>query len=133
MNKAAPHLSAEAVSRLQGESRDGTVIVAESGRGTFGQVLMNGRHLLAADEPREFGGDHKGPGPYDFLLMGLGSCTSMTVRLYAARKDWPLERVVVRLRHDRIHAQDCADCETKEGMVDRIQRQVEFHGPLDAA
>lgn len=133
MNKIAPHLSADAVSRMQGEAHDGAVIVAESGRGAFGQVLMNGRHLLAADEPRDMGGDDRGPGPYDFLLMGLGSCTSMTVRLYAARKDWPLERVVVRLRHDRIHAQDCADCETKEGMVDRIQREVEFHGPLDAA
>jgi putative redox protein len=79
------------------------------------------------------GGDDKGPSPYDFLLMALGSCTSMTVRLYAERKEWPLERVVVRLKHERIHAQDCADCETKEGMVDRIQREVEFHGALDEA
>ena len=73
------------------------------------------------------------PNPYELLLMSLGACTSMTLRLYARRKQWPLDRVVVRLRHGRIHAEDCADCETKHGMVDRIERVISLEGTLDAA
>lgn len=87
---------------------------------------------MRADEPRDVGGDATGPNPYDLLLAALGSCTSMTIRLYAGRKGWPLERVRVRLRHHRIHAADCEDCETKEGKIDRIERAIELTGGLDA-
>ena len=109
----------------------GTVVVAESGAGKLAQYLLNGRHRLTADEPRSIGGDDSGPNPYELLLMSLGACTSMTLRLYAERKKWPLERVIVRLAHRRIHAEDCADCETEHGFLDRIERDIEVAGPLD--
>jgi putative redox protein len=121
----APRLPAPAVT-------PGTVVVAETGEGTFTQYLLDGRHVLHADEPRTVGGGDAGPSPYELLLMSLGACTAMTLRLYARRKQWPLARVVVRLSHGRIHAEDCADCETKQGFLDRIERAVELEGPLDA-
>ena len=77
------------------------------------------------------GGDNRGPTPYGLLLAGLGACTSMTLRLYAQRKRWPLERVTVRLKHDKIHAEDCSSCETREGRIDTIAREVTMEGPLD--
>jgi putative redox protein len=116
----------------QGELGPSMVLVAESGHGRFGQVMLDGRHMLVADEPAKAGGDDAGPGPYELLLMALGACTSMTLRMYAARKSLPLERVEVRLKRRKIHAEDCADCETKVGMIDRIEREIELVGPLDA-
>lgn len=110
----------------------GTVAVSETGEGRFAQTVRVGRHQLRADEPVAYGGNDTGPGPYDYLLAGLGACTAMTIRMYAERKGIPLERVAVRLRHDKIHAQDCADCKTREGRIDRIQREIEFLGDLDA-
>ena len=92
--------------------------------------IAAGGHLITADEPPSNGGQNAGPAPYDLLLAALGACTSMTVGMYARRKAWPLESVTVRLRHSRIHATDCADCETKEGMLDRIERDVQFIGAL---
>jgi putative redox protein len=89
--------------------------------------------VLHADEPASFGGDDSGPGPYELLLAGLGACTSMTVRMYAERKGLPLARVEVRLEHDKIHARDCEDCETREGKLDEIRREVTIEGDLDAA
>ena len=109
-----------------------TVTVAESGRGRLGQTIASGRHVLSADEPLAAGGEDSGPNPYDLLLSALGACTAMTLRLYAGRKQWPLEHVSVTLRHEKIHAQDCADCETKEGKIDRIERDIQMTGPLDA-
>ena len=100
--------------------------------GGFAQQIVAGPHRLAGDEPESVGGTGTGPSPYDFLLAALGSCTSMTVALYARRKGWPLERVTVALRHSKIHAADCAECETKEGMLDRIERDVRLDGPLTA-
>lgn len=91
------------------------MIVTETGTGTYTQEIIAGQHRLTADEPRPVG-DDAGPTPYDLLLAGLGACTSMTVRMYADRKGWPpLEQVRVALRHSRIHAKDCADCETTIG------------------
>ena len=87
---------------------------------------------MLTDEPTDFGGLDSGPGPYDLVLAGLGACTSMTLRLYAERKALPLERVTVELSHSRIHAADCETCETKEGMVDRIERTIALRGTLDA-
>ena len=107
------------------------VVVHGSAKG-FAQEVAVGGHRLTADEPAAVGGTDTGPGPYDLLLAALGSCTSMTVGLYARRKQWPLEAVRVRLRHAKVHAADCEDCETKVGMLDRIERDVELVGPLDA-
>ena len=111
-------------------SSEGTVTVTEAGSGTYTQQIIAGHHQLVADEPAPIGAD-AGPTPYDLLLAALGACTSMTVRMYANRKGWPLERVRVTLRHSRIHAKDCADCETTSGWVDHIDRDVELTGDLD--
>jgi len=110
----------------------GSVAVRERSSGRFIQELAAGRHRLTADEPTDHGGDDSGPTPYDLLLWGLGACTAMTLRIYAERKGWPLDRVEVRLRHEKIHARDCADCETREGRIDRIDRRLTLLGPLDA-
>jgi uncharacterized OsmC-like protein/alpha/beta superfamily hydrolase len=114
------------------ESDPDQVVVRDAGEGTFPQDIVAGHHRLRADEPESVGGTDTGPTPYDLLLAGLGACTSMTVRLYAERKGWPLRRTTVRLSHDRIHAEDCESCETKEGRIDRIQRRITFEGSLDA-
>ncbi len=112
---------------------EGTVVVRETGEGRFVQDVAMGRHRLRADEPVKVGGDDSGPGPYDLVLAGLGACTSMTLRMYAERKSLPLERAAVTLRHEKIHAEDCADCETKEGRIDRIERRIELIGQLSEA
>ena len=114
------------------EPSEGTVTVTESGSGTFTQQIAAGSHQLLADEPRPIG-DDAGPTPYDLLLAALGACTSMTVRMYANRKGWPLDQVRVTLRHSRIHAQDCADCETKSGWINQIDLDIELSGELDDA
>jgi putative redox protein len=111
-------------------SSEGTVTVTEAGSGTYTQQITVGHHRLTADEPRPIG-DDAGPTPYDLLLASLGACTSMTVRMYAERKGWPLEGVRVTLRHSRIHAEDCTDCETTNGFVDHIDRDIELSGDLD--
>jgi uncharacterized OsmC-like protein len=113
-------------------TESGTVVVRETGRGQFQQEIISGPHRLTADEPVSAGGLDTGPGPYDLLLAALGACTSMTLRLYADRKKLPLTRTQVRLRHSRIYATDCAECETKEGMLDRIERVITLEGNLDA-
>jgi len=119
------------------ESRDAgpptTVIVSETRKGTFQQEIISGGHRLVADEPKNVGGLDSGPGPYDLLLAALGACTSMALRLYADGKKWPLTRVEVRLRHDRIYAIDCAECETKEGLIDHIERVITLEGDLDVS
>ena len=105
--------------------------MTETRRGKFQQAITAGTHRLIADEPASAGGLNSGPNPYDFLLAGLGACTAMTIRLYAERKMLPLTRVSVTLKHGRIHAADCESCETKEGMIDRIDRSIAFEGELD--
>jgi uncharacterized OsmC-like protein len=120
----------QGASQAAGDAK--TVVVRETGQGRFQQEVTVGAHRFLADEPLEVGGLDSGPGPYDLLLAGLGACTAMTLRLYAERKALPLERVTVRLNHSRIHAADCADCETKEGMLDRIERAITLRGTLDA-
>ena len=111
----------------------GTVTVSEAGEGKLQQAISLGRHRLVADEPVALGGLDSGPGPYDLLLAALGACTSMTLRLYADRKKLPLDHVSVELRHQKIHAKDCAECETREGMLDRIERRIALEGDLDPA
>jgi uncharacterized OsmC-like protein len=107
------------------------VVVRGSAAG-FAQEIVAGRHRMAGDEPVSAGGTDTGPSPYELLLAALGACTSITVGMYARRKGWPLEEVTVHLRHSKIHALDCAECETKEGMLDRIERDVHFAGSLTA-
>jgi uncharacterized OsmC-like protein len=108
-----------------------SVIVRGSAAG-FAQEIIAGRHRVAADEPLSSGGTDTGLSPYDLLLAALGACTSITVGMYARRKGWPLEEVTVSLRHSRIHAADCADCEKETSMLTRIERDVHFAGSLTA-
>jgi putative redox protein len=110
----------------------GIVLVRETGGGKFQQEVVSGPHRFLADEPVKAGGLDSGPGPYDLLLASLGACTSMTLRLYADNKKLSLDRVSVRLTHNRIHAEDCLNCETKEGMIDRIDRNITLEGALSA-
>ncbi len=109
-------------------------VVVQTAAGKFTQSVSAGVHRFVADEPTRVGGDDLGPSPYDLLLAALGTCTSMTLKMYADRKKWPLQSVRVSLKHDRIHAKDCEDCgEDREGQIERITRVLELEGPLDEA
>ncbi|NIR48154.1 alpha/beta fold hydrolase [candidate division KSB1 bacterium] len=110
--------------------KDNQVLVRTGAKGYRTEINANG-HSLVADEPASVGGTNAGPSPYDYLAAALGSCTSMTLRMYADRKNWPLESITVKLKHEKIHAKDCEACETEEGKVDRIEREIEVEGPLD--
>jgi uncharacterized OsmC-like protein len=112
-------------------SKTADVVVHGDAR-SFKQEIVAGKHRLLADEPVGAGGGDAGPDPYDYLLASLGVCTSMTVGLYARRKQFPLENITVSLRHSRIYAEDCEECETREGMLDRIDVEIELTGPLTA-
>ena len=121
----------ESAASAKTEESEEAVIVAETGTGRFTQTITAGRHSLNADEPESFGGQDSGPSPYQLLSAALGACTSMTLRMYADRKKWPLKKVSVRLVHDKIHAEDCAECESREGKLDRIEREISLTGALD--
>ena len=114
-----------------GETAAGDVVV--SGRGSYLQHVHARSHTLFADEPASMGGGDLGPSPYELLLGALGTCTSMTLRMYADRKKWPLESVRVTLRHERVHAKDCEDCESGKGLIDQFTRELEVTGDLDEA
>ncbi|MEF8864790.1 MAG: bifunctional alpha/beta hydrolase/OsmC family protein [Salinibacter sp.] len=114
------------VSEPQGADAD---VVTRTGA-SYRTEVQAGRHSLVGDEPEDVGGADDGPTPYGFLLSALGSCTGMTLRMYADRKEWPLDEAVVRLSHEKIHAEDCENCETEEGRVDRIEREIEVRGAL---
>ena len=109
------------------------LVVVRGGPSGFAQEMLVDGHPLRADEPASVGGTDTGPAPYGLVLAGLGACTSMTLRMYADRKRWPLEGVTVRLRHHKVHAKDCADCEAEDGKVDVIEREIAMAGPLDPA
>ncbi len=119
--------NAASTEEATGKSAD--VIVRGTASG-FLQEVVSGNHYLRADEPVGAGGTDAAPGPYEYLLIALGVCTSMTVGLYARRKQWPLQNITVSLSHSRIHAKDCEECETKEGMLDRIDANIELTGSL---
>lgn len=129
---AAEVLAAWASRYLEsGEERVPGVRVMEAGHGKFVQDILAGRHRLRADEPESAGGMDSGPSPYELLAAGLGACTAMTIRMYADHKKLPLERITVDLAHEKIHAADCAECETREGRIDRIERVITLEGDLD--
>ena len=107
-------------------SRD--VLVNSASR--YAQNISVGPHLLHADEPADAGGSDVGPTPYELLLAALGACTSMTLRIYAEQKKWPLQGVQVRLAHSRMHAEDCSSCDTKQGMLNRIDAEISLIGDL---
>jgi uncharacterized OsmC-like protein len=118
---------------MSAQSIDKTAdVVVRGDARSFRQEVVAGQHNLVADEPVGAGGGDVGPDPYDYLLTSLGACTSMTVGLYARRKEFPLENITVSLRHSRIYANDCEECETKDGMLDRIDVEVELTGSLSA-
>ncbi len=109
---------------------DNRVTTSTEHEGFFTEVFANG-HAMVADEPAKYGGTERGPTPYEFLLAGLGACTSMTLQMYARHKKLPLEKAVVRLSHEKIHAEDCGHCEATDGKIDRIEREIELFGALD--
>ncbi|CAN5839053.1 OsmC family protein [soil metagenome] len=110
-------------------SQDKDPVSIHIGQGFYTEITANG-HTMVADEPASVGGTNEGPDPYDYLMGALGSCTAMTLRLYADRKGWPLESVTVRLKHGKIYAEDCGNCETETGKIDRIEREIEVEGDL---
>lgn len=105
-------------------------VTATTGAGSYRTEIAAAGHTVIADEPAGAGGANEGPSPYDLVLAAIGSCTAMTVRMYAARKQWPLEEVVVRLRNERKHAEDCEQCETHKVGIKRIERTIELRGSL---
>jgi len=106
-------------------------VVTRIDKSRYTTEILAGDHNLIADEPETMGGTDQGPSPYEYLLSGLGACTAITLRMYADRKEWPLESVMVRLTHEKIDAEDCDTCKTEKGKIDRIDRELEFIGPLD--
>jgi putative redox protein len=108
------------------------VVVRETRDSKYQNDVIVGPHHLFADEPAAVGGADTGPGPYDYVLAGLGACTSITMRMYADRKSLPLDRVTITLSHSKVHAEDCAECETKAGMLDQFDRVIAMEGALDA-
>jgi putative redox protein len=126
LDPVAPELAAA------GSKEARTVVVRETRDSKYQNEVIVGPHHQFADEPASVGGADTGPGPYDYVLAGLGACTSITMRMYADRKGLPLDRVTVTLNHSKIHAEDCAECETKVGMLDRFDRAIAMEGALDA-
>jgi len=106
-------------------------IIARTGMTGFRTEIVAGGHSLVADEPISAGGANSGPTPYDLLVSALGACTGMTLRMYADRKKLPLDSIIVRLKHDKIHAEDCQDCEDPRSKIDFIEREIELNGDLD--
>ena len=129
---AARYLELDSKSRKDRHVIDNRVTVRTEVGEFFTEVYANG-HPMVADEPVDYGGTNRGPTPYDYLLVALGACTSMTIQMYAGNKNWPLESAVIRLTHKKIHAKDCATCETRDGKLDYIDREVELIGELDAS
>jgi putative redox protein len=105
-------------------------VTSRIGRTGFHTNIRAASHHMIADEPIDVGGTERGPTPYEFLLAALGSCTVMTLRIYADRKGWPLEGAVVHLRSTHSHEKDCEECATTEVDIGRIERRLEFEGPL---
>ncbi|MCM0080140.1 alpha/beta fold hydrolase [Geomonas sp. Red32] len=121
-----------AASTLPSVVLDNRVTARTGAEGFHTEIFANGFHLVA-DEPVAYGGNNEGPSPYEYLLSALGACTGMTLQMYARRKSWPLAGVVVRLSHEKVHAQDCENCTESESRIDRFVREIELAGELDEA
>ncbi|MCD6582798.1 MAG: alpha/beta fold hydrolase [Desulfuromusa sp.] len=128
-NWACRYLDVEKQYQNKSHIIDNRVTVRTDKGGFFTEIYAN-KHSMVADEPLFYGGTDRGPTPYDYLLVAIGACTSMTIQMYAGSKKWPLESVVVRLVHDKIHAEDCTSCETQKGKIDRFERELELTGDL---
>jgi putative redox protein len=105
-------------------------VAVRIGASGYRAEVSAGRHTLIADEPIAVGGTDQGPTPYDYLAAALGTCTAMTIRMYADRRGWPLEGVTVRLTHSRLHAQDCQQCDAEDVGMDMLTRSIELSGEL---
>ena len=127
---ASRYLDAPPPAAQAAAADDSAVVVAEEAAGGLTQKITSGKHQLVADEPAALGGGDRGPTPYGYLLAALGACTAMTLRLYARRKKIPLEKITVTLRHEKIHAADCEQCETQTGMLDAVRRELRLEGDL---
>lgn len=121
-----------AVSEATPSQSEAAHVIVRGNAAAFVQEVVSGRHQFKVDEPLSLGGTDTAPDPYDYLLAALGACTSMTIGLYARRNHWPLETITVALNHSRIHAKDCSDCMTKEGILDQIDLAVSLTGALNA-
>ncbi len=108
------------------------IVTVQSGSLPYQQTITGGGHTWSADEPRDLGGQDQGPTPYHLLLSALGTCTSITLQMYAARKGWSLEAVEVVLEHHRVHARDCRDCQTRDGLISEIDIELKLRGDLSA-
>ena len=126
----AAHYLPVPASAAGGQAGSGDVVVTEAGDGKYAQTVNVGRHWLRADEPPSIGGDDSGPSPYQLLSAALGACTSMTMRMYASKKKLPLDKVTVTVKHNKIHAEDCIECETRVVKVDKIERDIHIEGDL---
>ena len=130
---AQRYIDAPAEPQTREELRDDTRVVVRTGAGAFRTEVLARGHSLIADEPKAVGGENLGPTPYDLLAAALGTCTTMTLRMYADRKDWPLEEAIVALKHSKIHAEDEERCEREEARLDRLEREITLVGDLDEA
>ncbi len=107
--------------------------VSKTGEKGYTTEVVVGQHKVIADEPLTVGGNDLGPSPYGYLMASLGSCTSMTLRMYADRKQWDVKDIKVHLNHSKVHKDDCEDCENKNEKIDQIERIIELEGNLDEA
>lgn len=112
------------------DNNDRKIVHIHLGKEKYKTVMTAGRHELIADEPGSKGGEDLGPDPYDYLLMSLGSCTVITLRMYAERKKWPVEDIFVELRHHKDHAEDCIDCDEESAKIDKIEKEIIVKGDL---
>jgi putative redox protein len=106
-------------------------VAVSIGNEGFTSEIVSGNHLLIADEPTDFGGNDFGPSPYDYLASGLGACTAMTLRMYATRKKWDLQKVIVHVDHGKDHAPDSERASSTEKKIDSFKRKIELFGNLD--
>lgn len=120
----------QAVTTAAGDGDAGRWVSAHVGPSGFHTELRARGHAFAADEPLSLGGTDTGPTPYELLLSALSGCTAMTLRMYADRKEYPVESIAVQMRTARSHEPDCETCATEEVGITRVERRIELGGPI---